>query len=233
MVYRRHWQEHKQSCIVVQSWCWHITRLRVVCKTEDVNESLNSSSQRMSGSFAILMMTSCHGNYFRIIDPECEIPRPLSTKGEYLKKLMFFCCETENTLLSKQSSCRWYHEAHWLAPPTTHREFVAWWVWTVLMAYNGKFNVIRQHIRTLNRHLIKDISHAHRRTTTFPPIPPPQPDWIIPKPVTSYTRIHRVAIRRVELCEYFFGSPEWIHCLAPSTAHGEFVAWCVLTVPMA
>ena len=89
------------------------------------------------------------------------------------------------------------------------------------------------HIRTLNTLVLKHMSHAHRRTTTFPAIPPLEPDWIAPKPVTSYTRIHRVGIRRVELDGYFFGSPEWIHCLAPSTAGREFVAWCVLTVPMA
>ena len=106
-------------------------------------------------------------------------------------------------------------------------EFVAWWVWTVPMALNEKFNVIRQHIRTLNTLLLKHIRHAHRRTTTLPPIPPSELDWIAPKPVTSYTRIHRVGIRRVELVGYFFGYPEWIHCLAPSTALMEFVAWCV------
>ena len=86
---------------------------------------------------------------------------------------------------------------------------------------------------TLNTLLLKHISHAHGRTTTFPAIPPLEPDWTAPKPVTSYTRIHRVGIRRVELGGYFFGSLEWTHCLAPSTAGREFVAWCVLTVPMA
>ena len=30
-----------------------------------------------------------------------------------------------------------------------------------------------------------------------------------------------------ELGEYFFGSPEWIHYLSPSTARREIVAWCV------
>ena len=40
--------------------------------------------------------------------------------------------------------------SHHLVPPTAHRGFVAWWVRTMPMAWNGKFNVIRQHIRTLN-----------------------------------------------------------------------------------
>ena len=115
------------------------------------------------------------------------------------------------------------------APSTSHKEFVEWGVWTE----NGRFNAIRQHIRTLNTLLLKHISHAHRRTTTLPPIPPLEPDWIAPTPVTSYTIIHRVGIRRVEFGRYSFGSPEWIHCLGPSTAGRKFVAWCVLTVPMA
>ena len=111
---------------------------------------------------------------------------------------------------------------HHLAPPTAHREFVALWVCTVPMAQNGKFSVIRQHIRTLNTLLLKHISHAQRRTTTFPPIPPSEPYWFSATPVTSYTRIHRVGIGRVELGGYIFGSLEWIHGLAPSNAHREF-----------